>query len=85
MDADWLLVDDSAADRVEKRLLRHYFRTPVQIRGMSDFHSVLYLSEDAFGEFFTGREPEFRPEEETLRLDLEGGKLPAKDEKGEKQ
>jgi uncharacterized protein (TIGR03663 family) len=85
MDADWLLVDDSAADRVEKRLSRHYFRTPVQIRGMSDFHSILYLSEDAFGEFFTGREPELRPEEETLRLDLEGGKLPAKDEKGEKQ
>jgi uncharacterized protein (TIGR03663 family) len=85
MDADWLLVDAGVTERIEERLTRHYYRTPVQIRGMSEYQSVLYLSKDAFGEFFGEREPEFRPEEEMLRLDFQGGKLPAKEEKEEKQ
>jgi hypothetical protein len=85
MDADWLLVDAGITERIEERLTRQYYRTPVQIRGMSEYQSVLYLSKDAFGEFFGEREPEFRPEEAALRLDLQGGKLPTKDEKEEKQ
>lgn len=85
MDADWILVDDSAAERVEERLTRHYFRAPVQIRGMSDFHSVLYLSEAAFAEFFPGREAEFRAEERDMRTELEGGKLPEKNKEDERQ
>jgi uncharacterized protein (TIGR03663 family) len=84
MDADWLLVDNSATDRVEGRLSHRYFRTAVQIRGMSEFQSVLYLSEAAFGEYFPGRVPEFLPEEK-MRLELEGGKLPAKNDRKEKQ
>lgn len=78
MDADWLLVDESITERVEERLTKHYFRTPVQIRGMSEFHSVLYLNEAAFGDFFPGREPEFRAEMESIELDFQGGKLPTK-------
>lgn len=85
MDADWLLVDESIVERIEGRLTRHYFRTPVQIRGMSDYRSVLYLSEAEFAEFFPGREAEFRPEEQSIQLELQGGKLPEKAGGEEKQ
>jgi uncharacterized protein (TIGR03663 family) len=79
MDADWLLVDNGVAERIEERLTQHYFRSPVQIRGMSEYHSILYLSEAAFAEYFTGRVPEFRPEERDMKRDFQGGKLPEKD------
>ena len=85
MDADWLLVDESIVERIEGRLTKHYFRTPVQIRGMSDYRSVLYLSEAEFAEFFPGREAEFRPEEQSIQLELQGGKLPEKAGGEEKQ
>ena len=78
MDADWLLVDSLEVDRIEEKLTRSYFRTPVQIRGMSPDESVLYLSESAFAEYFPGRDPEFQPDERTMRTELEGGKLPEK-------
>lgn len=87
MDADWLLVDDSAAERVEGRLSQHYFRMPVQIRGMSEYQSVLYLSEAAFEEYFPGRDAEFRPEEDksVLQFEMQGGKLPEKATEEEKR
>jgi uncharacterized protein (TIGR03663 family) len=78
MDADWLLVDSSITDRIEGELSHHYFSNKVQIRGMAPDQSVLYLSEDAFRDFFPGREPEFRPEDRAQSLDFQGGKLPVK-------
>jgi uncharacterized protein (TIGR03663 family) len=78
MDADWLLVDATVTDRIEEKLSHHYFRTPVQIRGMAPDQSVLYLSEEVFRDFFPGREAELRPEERSIHLDLQGGKLPEK-------
>jgi hypothetical protein len=74
MDADWLLVDESAAARVEEKLNAEYFKTPLQIRGMAPDRSVLYLSAETFRKYFPGREPEFVPAEAALSRDLEPAK-----------
>jgi uncharacterized protein (TIGR03663 family) len=74
MDADWLLVDESAAQRVEESLKSEYFKTPLQLRGMAPDRSVLYLSAETFRAYFRGREPEFVPAEAALSRDLEPAK-----------
>ena len=74
MDADWLLVDDTAVDRVEVQLRDEYFKTSVQLRGMAPDRSVLYLRAGTFRDFFAGREPEFVPAEAALSRELEPAK-----------
>ena len=66
LDADWLLVDETATDRVEAELRGEYFKTPLQLRGMSPDRSTLYLRAGTFRDFFPGREPEFAPAEVAL-------------------
>ncbi len=61
LDADWLLVDDIARDRIEEGLTDSYFRESVQIRGMAPDRSMLYLRAAIFGEYFGDRVPEFQP------------------------
>ncbi len=61
LDADWLLVDETARDRIEEDLTAEYFRERVQVRGMAPDTSILYLNAAAFAEYFPGRSPEFRP------------------------
>ena len=85
MDADWLLVDENITERIEGKLRQSYFRTPVQIRGMSEYRSVLYLNEAVFAEFFAGREPEFQPEERKLLQELPTPEAPEKAEMEDKQ
>ena len=80
MDADWLLVDASASDRIEERLSQSYYRSPVQIRGMSPDQSVLYLNAAAFGEYFPNRDPEFQPDVRRMQIELDGGKLPTRED-----
>ena len=65
LDADWLLVDETARDRVEDGLSDVYFREGVQIRGMAPDRSVLYLRASVFAEYFPERTPEFRPKANT--------------------
>jgi uncharacterized protein (TIGR03663 family) len=71
MDADWLLVDETAASRVEDNLHGEYFKTPLQLRGMAPERSVLYLGAETFRDYFPGREPEFVAAEAVLLRDLE--------------
>lgn len=61
MDADWLLVDKGATERVEDQLKEIYFRTKLRIRGMSADESMLYLRASVFAPYFPDREPEFDP------------------------
>jgi len=61
LDGDWLLVDETARDRIEEALKESYFREQVQVRGMAPDRSVLYLRASDFGEYFPGRSPEFQP------------------------
>lgn len=71
MDADWLLVDTLAIDRVEAQLRGEYFRAVLQLRGMAPDRSVLYLRAGTFRDFFPGREPEFIPDESLLLRELD--------------
>jgi len=71
MDADWLLVDETAVSRVEEYLHGEYFKTPLQLRGMAPERSVLYLGANTFRDYFPGREPEFVAAEAVLLRDLE--------------
>lgn len=71
MDADWLLVDMLAVDRVEAELRGEYFRAVLQLRGMAPDRSVLYLRAGTFRDFFPGREPEFLPNEALLSRERE--------------
>jgi hypothetical protein len=61
-DAEWLLVDTSAVDRIEAKLAEPYFIDPVQVRGMAPDRSTLYLRAASFADYFPDREPEFRPD-----------------------
>jgi hypothetical protein len=74
MDADWLLVDTLAVDRVEAQLRGEYFRTVIQLRGMAPDHSVIYLRAGTFRDFFPGRDPEFVPDERLLLRDKEAAR-----------
>ena len=69
IDADWLLVDTLAVDRVEAQLRGEYFRTVIQLRGMAPDHSVIYLRAGTFRDFFPGRTPEFVPDDGLLLRD----------------
>lgn len=62
LDADWLLVDETARDRIEAGLIEAYYREHVQIRGMAPERSLLYLRVSNFAEYFPERIPEFRPQ-----------------------
>jgi uncharacterized protein (TIGR03663 family) len=61
LDAEWLLVDSIARDRIEEGLTEPYFRDSVQVRGMAPDRSMLYLRASSFADYFPGREPEFVP------------------------
>ena len=74
MDADWLLVDATAVDRVEEQLRGEYFKTSLQLRGMAPDRSTLYLRAGTFREFFPGRDPEFISAEAALLRELEPAK-----------
>ena len=74
MDADWLLVDETAVDRVEAELRGEYFKTTLQLRGMAPDRSTLYLRAGTFREFFPGRDPEFVSAEAALSRELEPAK-----------
>jgi uncharacterized protein (TIGR03663 family) len=65
LDADWLLVDETARDRIETGLTEPYYRERVQIRGMAPDRSILYLRVSNFAEYFRDRTPEFRPAQAT--------------------
>lgn len=69
LDAEWLLVDTTAMDRIEARLRDDYFRTNLKVRGMAPDTSVLYLRAKSFAEFFPGRTPEFLPPKEEPLLE----------------
>jgi hypothetical protein len=62
LDADWLVVDSLARDRVEGGLTEPYFRESVHLRGMAPDRSFLYLRASAFAEYLHGRTPEFQPQ-----------------------
>lgn len=63
LDAEWLLVDPLARDRVESGLKQSYFRDQIRIRGMAPDETLLYLRADTFAAYFHGRVPEFQPAE----------------------
>lgn len=58
MDADFLLVEDSRIEEVEKSLHHSYFTEKLRLRGGQD-PSKLYLSTEKFSSLFPGRTPEF--------------------------
>ncbi len=60
MDADFLLVEESRVDEVEKALKNAYFTTDLQLRDGQD-SSKLYLDADKFEPLFPGQEPDFDP------------------------
>lgn len=61
LNADWLLVDPLAKDRVEQGLTESYFREAVHLRGMAPDATHLYLRAKLFADYFPGRTPEFQP------------------------
>ena len=60
MDADFLLVDSSRVDEVEKALKNSYFTTDLQLRDGQD-SSTLYLDATRFAALFPGQQPDFQP------------------------
>lgn len=71
MDAEWLLIDESAIDRIEAELTEPYFREPMQLRGMAADRSLLYLRAGSFFEYFPGRAPEFHPARSEIQRRME--------------
>ena len=71
LDAEWLLVDASARDRVESGLKQSYFRERVHLRGMAPDDSFLYLRATTFGDYFAGRAPEVQPSPRVWKLEPE--------------
>ena len=63
MDADFLLVEDTRINQVEKGLKHAYFTEPLKLRSAQET-SKLYLSREKFGNLFPGRTPEFDPHHE---------------------
>jgi uncharacterized protein (TIGR03663 family) len=61
LDAEWLLVDPLAKDRIESGLKETYFRESIHLRGMAPDDTWLYLRAKTFADFFPGRDPEFQP------------------------
>lgn len=59
VDADFLLVEESRVEAVERALQGEYFSEPCQLRASQE-PSQLYLNADRFREVFPGREPEFK-------------------------
>jgi hypothetical protein len=57
-DEDFLLVDKSRVDEVERALRGRYFTDPLRLRGSQD-GGKLYLAYQTFRALFPGREPEF--------------------------
>jgi uncharacterized protein (TIGR03663 family) len=60
MDADFLLVDESRIDEVEKALHGQYFTKKLRLRDAMD-PAELYLSVEKFRSIFPGRKPGFIP------------------------
>ena len=60
MDADFLLVEETRIDDVERALRDSYFTAPLTLRDAED-ESKLYLSVKKFRSVFPGRTPEFVP------------------------
>jgi uncharacterized protein (TIGR03663 family) len=63
LDADFLLVDDRAVDKVESMLRLEYYKLPVHIRGNSDMAATLYLYPQTFAAFVPADTPKFQPGE----------------------
>jgi hypothetical protein len=61
MDADFLLVEASRVDEVEKALKNSYFTTDLQLRDGQD-SSKLFLDADKFAPLFPGQDPDFDPD-----------------------
>jgi uncharacterized protein (TIGR03663 family) len=58
LDADFLLVEESRVEEIEKKLRESYFTEPLTIRPYQDT-SKLYLRGSVFHDYFPGRLPDF--------------------------
>ncbi|MEQ1859945.1 MAG: flippase activity-associated protein Agl23 [Chthoniobacteraceae bacterium] len=58
LDAEWLLVDSAAKDRVEPALTAGYFRETLHIRGMAPDKTYLYLRAESFAGYYGDRRPD---------------------------
>jgi uncharacterized protein (TIGR03663 family) len=60
-DADFLAVDESRADAIERRLKGRYFTDTMTLRDSQE-PARLYFAEEPFARWFSDREPDFTPE-----------------------
>jgi len=60
-DSDFLVVDDSLKESVEKKLKRSYFKESFRLRDAQDA-ATIYFNADTFSGIFPDREPDFRGE-----------------------
>ena len=60
-DADFLLIDETQSENIERQLRDAYFKEPLRLRGNAADSSMLYLRVEKFRVCFPAREPEFMP------------------------